>query len=117
MASDRKGRLGGTRGLLPSLPQLPQSTVRTVAVPSERAGDAAYVSEMEYRKTTVTLSLADMQYLDTVALDVRRRHRTHINRGEIIRALISALRESGLDLTVAASESAIQAAVAAVLRE
>ena len=117
MASDRKGRLGGTHSLLPPLRQLPHSIVRTVAVPSERAGDAAYVSETEYRKTTVTLSLADMQYLDALALDVRRIHRTHINRSEIIRALIAALRESGVDVTVAPTEAAIQAAVLAVLRE
>ena len=114
MAFDRNARLGGTRGLLPPLPQ-PAAT--PVARFSERASAAAHASVAEYRKTTVTLTLADMEYLDTLALDVRRKHRTHINRGEIIRALITALRDSGLDLTIAPTETAIRVAVAAKLRE
>ena len=112
MASSRNERLAGAHGLLP---KLPQPTLRAeIAVP-QRAAVTDSAGAGEYRKTTVTLTLADMEHLDLLAFEIRRRQRAHVNRGEIIRAMIAALRESGLDLSVASSEAAIRAAVTARL--
>ena len=110
MASKGAERLGGARGLLPPLPQPPGPGA--TAIPDQ----AGAPDGVEYRKTTVTLGLADMQFLDELALRIRRINRVHVNRGEIIRAMIAALRESGLDLAIAPGETAIRAAVAAKLR-
>ena len=110
MGAKRKERLAGAHGLLP-----PLRTFRAGATVPESTDELAPADLGEYRKTTVTLALADMEYLDELALKIRRRHRTHVNRGEIIRAVIAALRESGLDLSVAPSEMAISIAVMAKL--
>ena len=112
MGAKQKERLAGATGLLP---KLPQSTLRAeVAVPRS-AAETDSAGAGEYRKTTVTLGLADMQFLDELALRIRQINRVHVNRGEIIRAMIAALRESGLDLSVASSETAIRVAVTARL--
>ena len=114
MGAKRTRPRASSQGLLPQIPQQPTPTV---AVPSGSAGDRADAPAAEYRKTTVTLGFADMEYLDALAFRIQGRHRTHINRGEIIRALVGALQESGLDLAAAPGEAAIRATVAAKLRE
>jgi hypothetical protein len=64
----------------------------------------------------VTLAPADMEHLDQLALDVRRRHGTHINRGEIVRALIAASLGASVISIPLSRRAAIRAIVTARLR-
>jgi len=62
----------------------------------------------EWTKVTVVLLNRQIVYLDRLAADIRAKTGAAIKRAEIIRALIDALTESGLDLTATKSEAELK---------
>lgn len=60
-----------------------------------------------WAKVTVVLLDRHVAYLDRLAIEIRLKHGKAISRAEIIRALIDAAAESGVDLTQADSASSI----------
>jgi hypothetical protein len=56
-----------------------------------------------WAKITVVLLDRHVAYLDRLAIDIRLRHGKAISRAEIIRGLIEAAFQSGVDLTQAES--------------
>lgn len=56
-----------------------------------------------WAKITVVLLDRHVAYLDRLAIDIRLKHGKAISRAEIIRALIEAAAQSGVDLSQAAS--------------
>lgn len=56
-----------------------------------------------WAKITVVLLDRHVAYLDRLAIDIRLRHGKAISRAEIIRGLIEASKESGVDLSQADS--------------
>lgn len=75
------------------------------------------VHEEDWTKVTVVLLNRQIVYLDLLAADIRATTGAAIKRAEIIRALIDALAESDIDLTSAASEANLKAAISAHLRK
>lgn len=52
-----------------------------------------------WSKITVVLLDRQVAYVDGIAVDIRLRHSVAISRAELIRALIEAVSQSGLDLS------------------
>ena len=65
----------------------------------------------EWSKVTVVLLNRQVVFLDRLAATIREQTGSTVKRAEILRALVDALAESGLDLSQATSESAIKAAL------
>jgi len=85
-------------------------------LPAPRAGPGRPpVHEEEYTKVTVVLLNRQIVFLDRLASDIREQTGAAIKRAELIRALIDALVDSGLDLTAAGSEAALKALLSARL--
>jgi hypothetical protein len=61
-----------------------------------------------WSKVTVVLKDRQVVFLDGVALEIRARTGAAVARAEIIRALVDAVAESGLDLAQAASEAELR---------
>lgn len=68
------------------------------------------------KKTTVVLRKQNLIYLDRLALDINERSEEQMDRSTIIRAIVEAIAESGIDFTSTASEEAIKAMIAARLQ-
>jgi hypothetical protein len=62
----------------------------------------------EWTKVTVVLLEKQIHWLDRLALNIRYNTKQPISRAEIIRALISALDESGIDLTQRGTEQEVK---------
>lgn len=60
-----------------------------------------------WNKITVVLLDRHVAYLDRLAIDIRLKHGKAISRAEIIRALIEAASQSGVDLSQAATSDQI----------
>jgi len=73
------------------------------------------VEGRDWRKVNVVLTTEEILWLDRLALDIRQKTGSAVSRAELIRAVVDAVMESGLDLTVEASESAVKSAVSAAL--
>lgn len=67
-------------------------------------------------KSTVTLLNNHVVWLDTLSTKIRSNSMAIVDRGSIIRALISALKESDLDLTHIKSEDEARKIILAKLR-
>lgn len=67
-------------------------------------------------KLTVILPPDQVAFLDRLCLDIRARTRAKIRRTELIRAMIGAVRDAGLDLTAHGSEAELAAALLKRLR-
>jgi hypothetical protein len=65
-----------------------------------------------WSKVSVVLFDRQIHHLDRLATAVRARSGKVLNRAEIIRALIDGLIDSGMDITVSASEADLRARVA-----
>ena len=65
-----------------------------------------------WSKVSVVLFDRQIDHLDRLATRRRRRTGKSLNRAEIIRALIDALIDSGMDVTASASEGDLRARVA-----
>lgn len=60
-----------------------------------------------WAKITVVLLDRHVAYLDRIAIDIRLKHGKAISRAEIIRGLIEAAFQSGIDLSQAESTDAL----------
>jgi hypothetical protein len=70
------------------------------------------VHRESWSKVSVVLFDRQILDLDRLSTDIRGRSGKILNRAEIIRALIDGLLDSGMDVTVAASEADLRARVA-----
>jgi hypothetical protein len=89
-----------TRGQLPVENQ--QLGVRVSPAKSSNRGRPIVHTE-PWAKITVVLLDRHVAYLDRLAIDIRLKHGKAISRAEIIRGLIEAAFQSGLDLSQADS--------------
>ena len=85
----------------------PTTVTRAAPLPVTRPGRLPLHDE-EWTKVTVVLLNRQIVYLDRLAADIRAKTGAAIKRAEIIRALIDALTESGLDLTATKSEAELK---------
>jgi len=74
--------------------------------PAREGGTAKFTEP--YTKATVVLRNSQIAYLDRLALDIRAKTGAAVARAELIRAMVDAVAESGLDLTTATSESELK---------
>jgi len=65
-----------------------------------------------WSKVSVVLFDRQIVHLDRLATDIRGKSGKVLNRAGLIRALIDALIDSGLDITTSGSETAVRAQVA-----
>jgi hypothetical protein len=77
-------------------------------VSEKRSPGRPPVHTEDWKKVTVVLLERQIVFLDRLALDVRQSTGVSIRRAEIIRALIDALEESGIDLKDVSSESKLK---------
>ena len=70
------------------------------------------VHQETWSKVSVVLFDRQIVQLDRLATDIRGRSGKVLNRAEIIRALIDALIDSGIDVTASGSEADLRARVA-----
>jgi len=70
------------------------------------------VHQETWSKVSVVLFDRQIVHLDRLATDIRGKSGKVINRAEIIRALIDALIDSGLDVTSSGSEADLRGRVA-----
>ncbi len=81
--------------------------VNTVASTPSRSVGRPVVHTESWAKITVVLLERHVAFLDRLAIDIRLKHRKSISRAEIIRGLIEAAFQSGVDLSQADSLEAI----------
>lgn len=67
-------------------------------------------------KLTVIIPPGQVAFLDRLCLDIRTKTKAKIRRTEIIRALVTALEMSGIDLTDHGSEAEIASAIGKSLK-
>jgi len=89
------------------LPAVQKSSGRTGRPPSALAGAT---------KVTVVLTAAELAWLDRLAIDIRSRTGKPVERSAILRAVVDAVHDAGLDLARSADEAAIRETIAAKLR-
>jgi len=70
------------------------------------------VHQETWSKVSVVLFDRQILHLDRLAIDMRSKNGRVLNRAEIIRALIDALIDSGMDVTGSGSEADLRARVA-----
>lgn len=108
-AKEKKPKLG-TQSL-----ELFAPTVKTVEEPKTeedaKRGRPKHLSD-DMTKTTLTISLRQLVWLDRLCSTIRENSRAIVDRGAIIRALIDALEECMLDITHCSSEEEIQKTIA-----
>lgn len=73
------------------------------------------VHDEEWTKVTVVLFNRQIAFLDRVAEANRSQNGTSISRAQLIRALVDAVDEGGVDLTAARSEADMKATILARL--
>ena len=61
----------------------------------------------EWTKVTVVLRDQQIHWLDRLSAEIRLKTKAAVSRAEILRALVAAAEQSGLDLTTAKSEKEI----------
>ena len=86
----------------------PRSTARPIPKPGPGRPP---VHTGTWSKVSVVLFDRQILHLDRLSSDIRGRTGRVLNRAEIIRALIDGLIDSGMDVTVAASEADLRARV------
>ena len=86
-------------------------TEASTAAKLPRMKSPPHVGSSVENKVTVILPPDQVDYLDNLALTIRRNTRSKIRRTEIIRGLIAALQASRVDLSQAASEDEIRRTV------
>lgn len=110
-----------------------QTTVQTAAQPKQEIQASQQISKLEINepkeapkaksansntvKSTVTLLNNQICFLDRLSSDIRAQTMKIIDRGAIIRAVISALETSNLDLSSCASEQEISEIILAQLHK
>ena len=81
--------------------EISQSGVRVSPVKSNRGRPIVHTEP--WAKITVVLLDRHVAYLDRLAIDIRLKHGKAISRAELIRGLIEAAFQSGVDLSQADS--------------
>jgi hypothetical protein len=82
----------------------------TPAARLESAGPGRPVVHGEaWEKVTVVLLTRQIVFLDRLAADMRAKTGAAVKRAEIVRALVDALAESSIDLTMATGEADVKA--------
>ncbi len=71
----------------------------------------------EWTKVTVVLLDKQIHWLDKLSLDIRQNTKAAVSRAEIIRALIAAIDESGVDLTRSRTEHELKALVLTLIKD
>ena len=61
----------------------------------------------EMKKTTITISLSHILWLDRLSSSIREKSHAVIDRGSIIRAILNALKKSQFNITGCSSEEEI----------
>jgi hypothetical protein len=82
---------------------------RVGATPKTANELPAATTEPPYVKATVVLRTNQVVYLDRVCADIRAKSGAAIARAELIRALIDALADGGLNVTSARNEAELRA--------
>jgi hypothetical protein len=72
--------------------------------------------EEGWSKATVILLDRQIHWLDRLCADIRYNTKSAISRAEVIRAMISAIEESGLDFSEKASEKEIKEVIFRLLK-
>ena len=67
-------------------------------------------------KVTTVLYDREVIALDELCIDIRKKTGKKLNRTDLLRGILDAVLESGLDLTGATSEAEVKAAVLAAMR-
>lgn len=99
-----------------SIPQQEAANVPTVVVEEPNlhklslAGNRGRPQEHKEPWTKVTVLLMDRQinWLDQLAVDIRLKTKFAISRAEALRAIVDAIKESGIDLTDVQSETQLK---------
>ena len=87
--------------------------VRATTRPQPKAGPGRPpVHNETWSKVSVVLFDRQIHHLDHLAIEIRGKSGKVLNRAEIIRALIDALIDSGMDITSAATEADLRARIA-----
>jgi hypothetical protein len=68
-------------------------------------------------KSTVTFFNSQIVWLDRLSTSIREKSKSVVDRSALIRAILTAIEESGLDLTNALSEEEITSLILQKLRE
>lgn len=97
-------------------------TVRDIFAPTSGRADAkptakkpvtaAVTANEPYTKATVVLRNSQIVFLDRIASDIRAKTGAAMARAELIRAMVDAVFDSGVDLSSAASEEDVRRALA-----
>ena len=85
---------------------------RASSTPTKPARGRPPVHQESWSKVSVVLFDRQIAHLDDYGNDTPRANRRPLNRAEIIRALIDALIESGMDIAAVSSEADLRARVA-----
>lgn len=87
------------------------------AVPKEKQGKGRPKEHTEdWSKVTVVLFESQIRWLDRLSVDIRSNTRSPLSRAEIIRGVLSAVEESGIDLTKTGSEQAVKELILNLVR-
>jgi len=88
-------------------------TTRQAAAPDKPKGPGRpAVHEETWSKVTVVLFDRQIAFLDRLSTDIRLTTRSAMSSAELIRGMIDAVAESGIDLTKAGSEADLKATLA-----
>jgi hypothetical protein len=85
-------------------------------VRSKRGRGRPPVHDEAWTKVTVVLFDRQIAFLDGVAARIRRESGVPVSRAQVVRALVDATAEAGVDLTAAASEADMKAMMLERLR-
>jgi len=70
----------------------------------------------EFTKISATLRLKNVVWLDRLCADIREHTGSLIDRGTVLRGVLAAIHESGIDLGICGSEEQIAETIAKKLR-
>jgi hypothetical protein len=89
---------------------------RPAAVKPKRGPGRPPVHDEEWTKVTVVLFNRQIDFLDDLVDRIRTQNSTSVSRAQLIRALVDAAADAGIDLTTARSEAELKATVLRRLR-
>jgi hypothetical protein len=79
-------------------PLLKTTEENTEPVPVSKARGRPQMHQDDWEKVTVVLLRKQIHWLDSLAADIRFNNKSAFSRSELLRAMIEAVKESGLDL-------------------
>jgi hypothetical protein len=90
---------------------------RPAALKTKRGPGRPPIHDEEWTKVTVVLFNRQIAFLDGLAARIRALNGSAISRAQLIRALVDAVADAGIDLTGARSEAELKATVLRRLRQ